>query len=37
MEWLLCFALVCISFVCLGLGVSIWMTVLQDWEDRKKR
>ena len=37
MEWLFGFALVCIAFAALGLGALIWMTVLKDWDDRKKR
>ena len=37
MEWIFGFALVCVAFVLSGIGVSIWMTVLKDWDDRKKR
>ena len=37
MEWIFVFALVCLIFVLAGIGASIWMTVLKDWEDRKKR
>ena len=37
MEWILVFAMACLIFVLFGLGASIWLTVLKDWEDRKKR
>lgn len=37
MEWVFGLALACIVFVLSGLGASIWMTVLKDWDDRKKR
>jgi hypothetical protein len=37
MEWIVGFALVCAIFVLSGIGTSIWMTVLKDWDDRKKR
>ena len=37
MEWIFGFALVCVTFVLAGIGASIWMTVLKDWDDRKKR
>ena len=33
MEWLFGFALLCVSVAALGLGASIWLTVLKDWED----
>lgn len=37
MEWIFVFSLVCMIFVLAGIGASIWMMVLKDWEDRKKR
>ena len=37
MEWIFGFALLCVSAAALGLGASIWMKVLKDWDDRKKR
>ena len=37
MEWLIGVALVCAIFVLSGIGASIWMTVLKDWGDRKKK
>ena len=36
-EWILVFAMACLIFVLFGLGASIWLMVLKDWEDRKKR
>lgn len=37
MEWIFGFALLCVSVAALGLGARIWITVLKDWDDRKKR
>jgi len=37
MEWLFGIALVCAIFVLSGIGASIWMTVLKDWDDHKKK
>lgn len=37
MEWLFGAAIVCAIFALSGLGASIWMTVLKEWDDRKKR
>ena len=37
MEWLFGFALVCAIFALFGIGAAIWMMVLKDWDDRKKR
>lgn len=37
MEWIFGFALLAVSFAALGLGASIWMMVIKDWGDRKKK
>jgi len=37
MEWLFGVALASAIFALSGLGAAIWMTVLKDWGDRKKR
>ena len=37
MEWLFGVALASAIFALSGIGAAIWMTVLKDWGDRKKR
>ena len=37
MEWLFGAALLAVSFAALGLGALIWLSVLEAWDDRKKK
>lgn len=34
MEWFFGVALLAVAFTALGLGVSIWMSVIKEWKDR---
>lgn len=37
MEWLFGVALLAVSFAALGLGALIWLSVLEEWRNRKKK